>query len=82
MFLLGLWGLVVVVVGGGVGECWEVVRYWGAGRGVWVLREIRPLLYNVSCISKAPTAMLPVVVTRSRTGCVFVRVCVVLKAVV
>lgn len=35
-----------------------------AGSG---LREIRPLLYNISCVSKASTAMLPVVV-RSRTG--------------
>lgn len=37
----------------------------GGGGG---LREIRPLLYYISCVSKALTTGLPVVVTRSRSG--------------
>lgn len=47
-----------------VGECWEVV-------GWRRLRE-RPLLYNISCVSKALTAKLPVVVRTELAMSVFV----------
>ena len=67
-------GVLVSVWGGGGGVGRRARRPGGARRAGGGLREIRPLLYNISCVSKALTAMLPVVVSWLR-----VCLCVVLK---
>lgn len=56
---------VFIFLGGCVSECWEVVG--------WRWFRERPLLYNISCVSKALPAMLPVVVRAElATVCLYV----------